>query len=200
MTLPLLLLTALAQAPAADPPVLVQESDRRLLIYYGVIVGGGIENATPSSLLAAPGSPGPVGAVGLGGYFGIGEQFDDRWGLGPEIGAGTSIFMSYGRAALAADYTPADWFTLAVGPATWVDGVSIRGCPAFGCGASTAEAAGGTLRLDFHGGANRTARGRHAFTFGIVTDLGATVGENSGGPFGPGFAWAVYLAFGDTDY
>ena len=78
----------------------------------------------------------------------------------------------------------------------WVDVISIRGCPAFGCGASTGEAVGGTLRLGLHLGLDRGDRGRKGVEVGIVTDLGATVAEDSGASFGPGVAWGVYVVLG----
>ncbi len=205
MSAGLLLLAALTEGtylapweedePALHVPRRFSDGGPRMLLNVGVIVGGGIENVVPTSRFA-----GTVGAAGLGLYFGAGLQLDDRWGFGPEIGGGTSVFWSYGRGALVVDYTPADWVAVGVGPVAWIDGMSLRGCPKSGCTASNAEAVGGTLRLDFHPGVERTEGGRSAATIGIVADLGATVGEDAGGSFGTGFAWGVYLTLGYARY
>ena len=171
------------------------DSGPRLLLDIGAIGGGGIENVVPRSRFA-----GTVSAAGLGLYFSMGLQIDDHWGGGPELSGGTSVFWSFGRGALVVDYTPADWITIAFGPVAWIDGMSLRGCPKYGCTASSAQALGGTLRVDFHLAASRTADGRSARTLGIVTDVGTTAAEGSYDSFRPGIAWGVYLSFRYTSY
>ncbi len=169
----------------------------RPLFGIGLHLGLGFDDF--SSGLGGGGAAG-TGAGGLGAYLRLGAQLDDPLGIEAEIDGGTLYLVSYTRGALTFDYTPADWFTVAVGPSTRVDYLVNCG----GSGATTVESIGGTVRLDFHVEPFRARTGRDALTVGLVGDLGETVGSNdgSGRPLAApgGVAWGLYATVGWAHY
>jgi hypothetical protein len=174
----------------APPPV--PDVGSRYLFGFGLHMGVSNDEFTQGS----------NGGGGVGIYVRLGVQLNDRWGIEGEFSAATVIVDSYVRGAMTVDFTPVDWFTLALGPFAREDW-DVVSC---GCGDTTVaiQSVGGTVRFDFHPAFSRTASGRNAFTIGLVGDLGATVGASGfcdeGGFTGSGPSEAVYLTFGYTHY
>ena len=203
-----------ARADEGGPPV---DVGPRLLWGAGAHLGGSVDTLTtvsPFGLCSLGCDPNPTAITGAGGgiglYLRMGEQLNDRWGIEAEVSGGTLIVANYIRAALTVDYTPADWFTFAIGPAGRGDGESQSNGQGNGqSGTGTfLQVFGGTLRTDFHLGVSRGASGRSAFTLGLALDVGATVaGQFTGGDFvpgpqfsSPGIAGGLYVTLGYAHY
>jgi hypothetical protein len=129
-----------------------------------------------------------AGPLGL--YGRVGVQANDRWGVAGELSACTFILVNELRAVVSFDYTPADWFTVAVGP-------SIRG------DIGSVGSLGGTVRLDFHHAPERGENGRGALTWSLAFDVGQTVVALSPAfaELGsPGTAFAFHMSLGWSHY
>jgi hypothetical protein len=166
-----------------QPPAPTSDIGPRLLFGIGAHLGFGEDQFNDGE--------GGNGALGVGLYLRLGEEFNDLLGAEAEVSAGTILITSYLRAAVTFDVTPADWFTVAFGPMVREDVVSV-------CTTTTATSFGGTLRADFHIGASRSEAGRSAFTVGLVGDLGATVGGTDFSTTGA--AEGIYLTLGYAHY
>jgi hypothetical protein len=174
--------------PAQLAPVVPADAGRRLLFGVGLHAGGGSDQFSGAS-------SGSGAALGVGVYLRLGAQLDDLYGIEAEISGATILVLDNVRGDVTFDMTPVDWFTFAVGPFARND-VLLGLC---GSGNTTIQLLGATLRADFHLGTSRTTSGRSAFTLGLVTDLGVTVGsdDGSGNSLGaPGPSWAFYFTLG----
>jgi hypothetical protein len=177
--------------PPAPPDADVPPGDAGLRVLFGIGLHGGEGGERFSGGLGEN-----IGWGIFGGYLRLGAQVDDFWGVEVEGSGSWILFSAYARGALTLDYTPADWFTFAVGPAVWYDW-GVQGQDIFCAPITSADAVGGTVRLDFHAG-GRNAGGRNAFTLSLVMDLGGTV--TATGFTGPGLAGGGYVALGYTHY
>ena len=127
-------------------------------------------------------------------YVRLGIQINDRLGFEGEAHGGLVSSGPYGGGALTVDYSPADWFTVAVGPL--VDpGRTPPPSDSENIAATSTTAVGGTLRLDFHLAVSRKSSGRSAFTLGVVGDYAAALGQFATAPTG-----GLYLTIGYAHY
>ncbi len=174
--------------PPPEPPPL-PDPGGRVLYGAGYQMGFALDQV----------SHGGVGGGLFGLYLRLGYGLSDFWGFEAEITGATIVIWSYLREAITVDFTPVDWFTVALGPVSRQD-VDLPLCSNGGGEAATTEteSLGGAARFEFHMDANRTSTGRSGTSLGLEADLGTAVGAASVGAKGPAFG--VYLLAGFMHY